>query len=95
MAFADVRGATGELRAGGRRVAGLCNWIAIRDVTSDTWTIGGGLVEANPIWLSQAATFDVVLDVGKAPWRWRRVPSADVSVTDQSVSIVAHGRFER
>jgi hypothetical protein len=95
MAFADARGATGELRAGGRRVAGLCNWIAIRDAKADTWTIGGGLVDPNPIWLAQAATFDVVLDMGKAPWRWRRVPSSDVTVVDASINIVTHGRFER
>jgi hypothetical protein len=95
MAFAEIRGQTGEIKAGGRRVAGLVNWLALRNATADTWEIGAGLVDVNPVWLAGLSTMDVCLDVGKQQWRWRRVPMADVQVAESSIHVVAHGRFER
>ncbi|MEK9722013.1 MAG: hypothetical protein VW405_00835 [Rhodospirillaceae bacterium] len=95
MAFGQISGATGELRAGGRTLARLVNWVAVRNGEADTWTIGGGLVDGNPIWLAGAEAMDVCLDVGAQQWRWRRVPRADIDLNGDSISVLARGRFER
>lgn len=98
MAFLGARGASGEVRAGGRLVARLGGWEAVRVTDSGKngrpveWAIGAGLTEVNDLWLISGQAYELRLAVGKSQWRWRDVV---IQRAGDSVSMTATGRFER
>jgi hypothetical protein len=59
-------GHTGEIRHGYQRAAKISKWQLEHEV------IEGTPVEVHPFWIEQRP-LDVVIDLGKARWKWRNV----------------------
>lgn len=92
MAFGGATGNGGELRVGGRVAAHLGDWSMERD--GGAWVIHAALVEPNPLWLGQAARYDLRLNVGAAVWRWARLAPDEIVITDTDCRVETRSRFE-